>query len=296
MTRRPSARRRTVAGVAFVLAGATTIQWSAAIVTPGLGAIGPSAATAWRYLFGAVVLVAMTRPRLRGWTRSQWWGAAALGASTAVMSFCFYQAIARIALGSAVAIEYLGPFLVAALGRRTPRHLALVAVAALGVVALARTGGGVTLTGGLFALGSGAGWAGYAFASHRVGRTTEGFQGLAVAMALSALLTFPFAIASFSRLFGHAELAGRMALVGLMSIVLGFALEMQALRRIRPAVVSVVIALDPAVAFVIGWALLGQAITTWDLVGLACVVAAGIGVTYDAASSDEAYDLSGVGA
>ncbi len=296
MTSHRDARARTVAGVAFVLAGATTIQWSAAIVTPVLGAIGPSAATAWRYLVGAVVLVALTRPRVRHWSRSQWLGAAALGVSTAVMSFCFYQSIARITLGSAVAIEYLGPFLVAALGRRTARHLVLVAVAGAGVLALARPGGGVTLVGGLFALGSGAGWAGYAFASRRVGHTTDGFQGLAVAMAIAAVLASPFAVASFTRLFSHAAMTGRMALVAVMSIVVGFALEMQALRRIRPSVVSVVIALDPAVAFVVGWLLLGQTISTWDIVGLICVVVAGVGVTYDVAKAGEALDLTGVGA
>ncbi len=278
------------------MAGATTIQWSAAIVTPVLGAIGPSAATAWRYAIGAVVLVALTRPRVGSWTRADWLGAASLGLSTVVMSFCFYQAITRITLGSAVAIEYLGPFLVAALGHRTVRHLVLVAVAGAGVVALARPGGGITLAGGLFALGSGAAWAGYAFAAQRVGRSTDGFQGLAVAMAMAAAVASPFALASFSRLFTHAALGGRMVLVGVMSIVVGFALEMQALRRIRPAVVSVVIALDPAIAFIIGWILLGQAISAWDVVGLACVVAAGVGVTYDVAKTSGSLDLSGVGA
>ena len=87
-----------------------------------------------------------------------------------------------------------------------------------------------------------------------------------------------------------------MVLVGVMSIVVGFALEMKALRRIRPAVVSVVIALDPAIAFIIGWILLGQAISAWDVVGLACVVAAGVGVTYDVAKTSGSLDLSGVGA
>ena len=275
------ARRRTLAGVAFLLAGTTTIQWSAALVMPVFLRIGPSASSAWRFFFGAVALLAVSRPRVRAWTRHQWVGAAALGASTAFMGFCFYQSIARIPLGTAVAIEYLGPFLVAALSKRSLRHYAFVALAGAGVVALARPGGGVTLLGVLFALGSGAGWAGYAFASHRVGGSIEGFGGLAVAMSIAALVTAPFAFASAHVLVARPWLGGRMALVGVAAIGLGFGMEMQALRRIKPSVVSVLIALDPAIAFLMGWLFIGQGVSVTDLVGLACVVGAGVGVTYD---------------
>ncbi len=93
------------------------------------------------------------------------------------MNLCFYQALARIPLGGAVAIEYLGPFMVAALGKRSWRHFALVVLAGLGVLALARPGGGLTSIGTLFAVGSGVGWAAYAFASHRVGGMHDGLPG-----------------------------------------------------------------------------------------------------------------------
>ncbi len=275
------AHRRTLAGVAFLLAGTTTIQWSAALVMPVFLRIGPSASSAWRFLFGAAALLVVSRPRVRTWSKHQWVGAAALGASTAFMGFCFYQSIARIPLGTAVAIEYLGPFLVAALSKRSFRHYVFVALAGAGVVALARPGGGVTLIGVLFALGSGAGWAGYAFASHRVGGSIEGFGGLAVAMSIAALVTVPFAVTSAHELVARPWLAGRMALVGVAAIGLGFGMEMQALRRIKPSVVSVLIALDPAIAFLMGWLFIGQGVSVTDLVGLACVVGAGVGVTYD---------------
>ena len=105
-----------------------------------------------------------------------------------------------------MAIEYLGPLLVAALGRRTWRHGAFALLAALGVVALARPGGGITLVGALFAAGAGLGWAGYAFASARVGRVTTGFEGLAVAMATSALVTLPFTLGRAHAVVTHAGL------------------------------------------------------------------------------------------
>jgi inner membrane transporter RhtA len=99
----------------------------------------------------------LTRPRFWTWTRQQWVAALALGVSTAFVSLCFYQAIARIPLGGAAAIEYLGPLLVVALARRTARHFAFVMLAGRGGLALTHPGGGLTLTGILFAAGSGAG-------------------------------------------------------------------------------------------------------------------------------------------
>ncbi len=281
-----ASRRRTWAGVAFILGGAATIQWSAAIVQPVFALVGPSSASAWRFLAGAIALVVASRPRPWRFTRAQWRGAAALGFSVAFMNLCFYQSIARIPLGSAVAIEYLGPFLVAALSRRSARHAALVVLAGVGVLFLARPGGGITLLGAVFALGSGAGWAAYAFASHHVGGLSEGFDGLAVAMSVAAVVTLPFALGRTGALVAHPVDAGRLALVGVMAIAIGFAFEMQALRRIRPGIVSVLLALDPAVAFLIGWLFLGQTITPYDLVGLVCVVGAGVGVTLDVAGEE----------
>jgi inner membrane transporter RhtA len=266
--------------------GATAIQWSAAIVTRAFPVIGPSATSAWRFLLGAIVLLALTRPKVRHWTKRQWLGALALGATVAVMNQCFYQAIARIPLGGAVAIEYLGPFCVAAFGKRTPRHLALVVLAGLGVVALTRPGNGLTLVGVLFAAGSGVGWATYVYASKHVGGTTKGFEGLAVSMSVAAILTLPFSLSATSELSAHPGTLMRLAIVAVMAIVLGFGAELQGLRRLKPSIAGVLMAGDPAVAFVVGWILLGQSIKVWDVVGLICVVVAGAGVMYNSSVSE----------
>jgi inner membrane transporter RhtA len=213
-------------------------------------------------------------------------GAVVLGATVALMNQAFYQAIARIPLGGAVAIEYMGPFLVAALAKRSLRHLALVVLAGFGVLALSRPGGGITLAGALFAVVAGASWATYTFASHRVGGLTTRFEGLAVAMSFAALFTLPFGLGETHVVLSHPTLLGRLLLVGVMATVLGFGFEMQALRHLKPSIVSVLLALDPAVAFLFGWLLLHERVTALDLVGLACVVFAGFGVTYDAARED----------
>jgi len=262
------------------------IQWTAAIVIPVFRVIGPSATSAWRFLLGAIVLLALTRPNVRHWTRRQWVGALALGATTAFMNQCFYQAIARIPLGGAVAIEYLGPFCVAALGKRTPRHLAFVALAGVGVVALTRPGNGLNVVGVLFAAGAALGWAAYVFASKRVGGTTTGFEGLAVSMSVAAILTLPLSLGASARLVDHPDVLLRLSIVAVVAIALGFGSELEGLRRLKPSIAGVLMAGDPAVAFFIGWLLLHQAPRGWDLVGLGCVVVAGAGVMLDSAVSE----------
>ena len=269
-----------------MLLGASIMQWSAGIATGLFRAMAPSAVSAWRILLGAVILVAFVRPDVRGWSRHRWLWSAALGGSVVVMNQCFYQAIARIPLGAAVAFEYLGPLCVAAFGRRSPRHLIFVTLAGVGVLAIARPGGGLTWWGVVFAMGSGLGWAGYVAAAHRVGAQATGFAGLAVAMVISALVTLPLSLGSSAYVLGHPSALARLVVVAIMAIVLGFAFELQGLRRIRPAVAGVISAFDPAVAFAIGFVLLGQPITAFDALGMACVVVAGVGVTYDAASAD----------
>ncbi len=284
MTRRSLfAPPTTVAGGAsFVLLGAFLVQYAATLSVPTFATIGPSASSAWRFFVGALVLLAVARPNVRHWTRTQWLGAVFFGVSTAFMNQSFYQAIHRIPLGTAVAIEYLGPFLVAALGKRTWRHGVFVVIAACGVVALARPGGGLNVTGFLFACGAGLGWAAYTIASHRVGAATVGFEGLAVAMAIASVCTFPFVVTSMPRVLSSGSLLGRLSIMAVLAVVLGFGAEMQALRRLKPSIVGVLLALDPAVAFLVGLIFLHQRIHFLDLVGMALVVGAGIGVMRDA--------------
>lgn len=272
---------RTLSGAGFILVGVVLVQWSAALALPVFVVLGASATSAWRFLLGAMVLLIVTRPQLGHWTRRQWLGALALGLSTAFMNQCFYQAIARIPLGGAVAIEFLGPLCVAAFAKRTPRHLAFVVLAGLGVVALTHPGNGLTVAGVLFAAGSGLGWALYVVAASRVGGSTRGFEGLAVSMSIAAIATLPFSLSQSERLISHPDTLVRLLIVAVMAIVLSFGADLQGLRRLSPAIAGVLLAFDPAVAFLVGGLLLRQSVSAWDLVGLGCVVVAGVAVTYD---------------
>ncbi len=284
------ASRDTAVGAGLVLFAALFIPWSAALVQPAFGLIGPAASSSWRFLLGALMLLVIARPNVRRFTRHQWIGALAFGTAVAFMNVSFYEAIARIPLGSAVVIEFLGPLLVAALGRRTWQHFGFVLLAALGVVALSHPGGGLEVTGVLFALGAGAGWATYLFAAQRVGGSTNGLEGLAAGVTISALWSLPFTLSSTRVVLAHPYVIGRLALVALMALVLGFGAEMSALRRLKPSIVGVLVAFDPVLAFLVGWLLLSQHVSGWDYVGVACVVLASIGVTRD--SSREVLEVA----
>ncbi len=283
--------RSVAGGAVYVLLGAFLVQYAATLAVPTFRSIGPSASSAWRFLIGAVVLVVLARPRLRRWSAHQWACATFLGVASALMNQSFYQAINRIHLGSAVAIEYLGPFLVAALGKRSWRHAIFVLIAALGVVCLARPGGGLNAAGVLFACGAGCGWAGYTIASHRLGGATEGFEGLAVAMGIAALCTLPFVGTSLPHVLSAPSLFVRLAIMAVLAVVLGFGAEMQALRRLSPSIVGVLLALDPAVAFLVGLVFLHQHVHMLDLVGMTLVVLAGVGVMRDAQDASAASSL-----
>jgi inner membrane transporter RhtA len=267
-------------GAACVLAAATSIQSSAAVGIPAFAVIGAAATSGFRFLFGAILLVVIARPSLRGHGRDGWLRIVAFGGAAAAMNLCFFQAAARLPLGTAVSIEFLGPFTLAVVAGRGRRHVLLAGLGLAGVVLLARPGGGVTLVGALFALGAAAGWAAYVLASQRLGSVTTGVDGLALALCVSALLLCGFAIPELHALTW--PLLGRLTTMAALGVVVGFALELAALRRLAAATVAVLFSLNPAIAFVVGWLGLGQHVSASVLVGGVCVVAAGIGVTSDA--------------
>jgi inner membrane transporter RhtA len=267
-------------GAVLVLGGAISIQSAAAIAVGVFHPIGAASASGFRFAFGAVVLLVAVRPSLRGRSRDGWLGIVAFGLAAACMNLCFFQALARLPLGTAVSIEFLGPFALAVVAGSGRRHALYALGGLVGVVLLARPGGGVTLLGALFAAGAAVGWAGYTLASKRLGSVTDGVDGLALALCVAALLTVPFSVPAVHELTW--SLVGRLSAMSVLGVVVGFALELLALRRLEAAQVAVLLSLNPAVAFAVGWLALGQHVHLTALVGGLLVVAAGVGVTSDA--------------
>ncbi len=227
-------------------------------------------------LAGACVLLAFARPRLRGRPITSWVAIAGFGTAMATTNVLLYAAVARIPLGSAVTLEFLGPLALALLAARRRLDAAWALAATGGVVLL--TGGptGASLTGVAFALGAAVSVAASILIARRVGEQTDGSEGLALSVAVAALLTLPASLPAALDTLSLNKIAV-VAAVGLLGIALPYALELGALRRVGVKAYSILLSLDPAVAGLAGLLFLGQHLDPAELSGIGLVVAASIG-------------------
>jgi len=266
-------RERGVA-VGLVVIAAVSPQIGAAFAVTLFGELGPAGTVFLRLAFATVVLWAIWRPRLTGDLRL----AAAFGVALGLMNWSFYESIARIPLAVAVTIEFAGPLLVAVIGSRRLLDVVWVALAAAGIVLLVDPGGGsLDPVGVALAVLAGGCWMAYIYLSKRVGAAFPGGSGLAIAMAVGALLVLPAGLVQAGGALGHPDKLGAAFLVALASSVLPYSLELVALRRLTEAVFGVLMSLDPAVAALAGFVVLDQDLAARDLVGIAMVVAASAG-------------------
>ena len=237
----------------------------------------PAAGVAWlRVVSAAVALVAWRRPWRSAWTPRRLGLVAAFGCALALMNLCFYLAIDRLPLGTAVAIEFAGPITVAALGSRTRRDVAALALAVAGVLLLADVHIAGEPAGVALALAAGALWAGYIVLGHRVAAepAIRPQDGLAAAMAIGAIVLAPALVSSAAPAFSDAALLAACVGVGLASSVVPYALEQLAMRRLPRARFALLLSLLPATAAVVGAIILGQIPSVAEVIGIALVVAA----------------------
>ena len=271
-----------------VLIGIVSVQTGAG-VAKNLFDVLPPASVVWlRLLTAAVLLGLAVRPAWRAHTRGDWLVVVGYGAALAMMNFFIYQAFARIPLGIAVTIEYLGPLAIAVLGSRRRLDLLWALLAGLGVAALGLESGSLDPLGILFAVLAAASWAGYILLSAAAGQRFDGASGLAIAGVVGALLMAPAGIAQ-----GGADLLDWRVLlfglaVGVLSSVVPYTLELNALRRMPPRVFGVLMSLQPAAAALVGLLLLDEALTVWQWSAVGCVIIASAGSTRTSGSSDAA--------
>ncbi|MEA2291313.1 MAG: inner rane transporter RhtA [Solirubrobacteraceae bacterium] len=227
----------------------------------------------------AVVLLALWRPRVRGRPRADLRVAAAFGLVLGAMNVAIYESFARIPLGIAVTIEFAGPLGVAVALSRRRRDVLWVVLAAAGILLLADRGGGGGLDalGVAFALCAAVAWAAYILLSQRTGEVWPGGSGLALAMAVGALLAAPLGIAQAGGALLRPELLAAGAAVAIASSVIPYSFELEALRRLPARVFGILMSLEPAVAALAGLVVLDQALSPRDWLAIALVVAASAG-------------------
>ena len=253
-----------------------SVQLGAAISVHLFDQIG-IAGTAWlRITFGAIGFVLIARPRYWQWSLRELLAPILLGVVSAVMTVAFLESIARIPLGTAVAIEFLGPLSVAALNSRDRRALAWPGLAMIGVLLLTEPWQGQpNLVGIAYAVVAGTGWGLYIVGTQHVGDRFAGLDGLAISLPVAAVLT---AIVGLPQAAGH--LSGSVILTGigvaLLLPLIPWSFELYALRRLNKAAFGTLMALEPAIALTIGFVVLDQAPKTFQYLGIACVIIAGV--------------------
>ncbi|MGC9439022.1 EamA family transporter [Streptomyces sp. WG5] len=270
--------RGTLGPVGLVLAGGLSVQFGAALAVSLMPRAGALGVVTLRLAVAAVVLLLVCRPRLRGHSRADWGTVVVFGIAMAGMNGLFYQAVDRIPLGPAVTLEVLGPLALSVFASRRAVNLVWAALALAGVFLLG--GGGfdsLDPAGAAFALGAGVMWAAYIVFSARTGRRFPQADGLALAMAVGAVLFLPLGIAeSGGKLIEPSTLA-LGAGVALLSSVLPYTLELLALRRLPAPTFAILMSLEPAIAAAAGFLVLDQALSATQSAAIALVIAASMG-------------------
>jgi len=286
----------------LVLTGVVSVQVGAGLAARLFTQIPPAAVTALRlWTAAALMVVVVARPlrqNLAALVRRRSWRdaavVAAFGLTLAVMNYSIYQAFARIPLGIAVTIEFLGPLAVAVATSRRLIDLLWVALAGAGVALLTGTGNpaggghGTDLVGLAFALLAGTAWAAYIILSRATGRRFPGASGLTIAMLVAAVVIVPVGVtAGRGALLRPSILATGLA-IGLLSSIIPYTLELEALRRIPARVFGIWMSLEPAVAALVGLVMLGEALAVSEWAAIVCVMVACAGAARGSARASQA--------
>jgi inner membrane transporter RhtA len=285
----------------LVLTGVVSVQVGAGLAARLFSQVPPTAVTGLRLWTAAVLLAVLgargLRREITGLIRRRAWADAvvvvAFGLTLAVMNYSIYQAFARIPLGIAVTVEFLGPLAVAVAATRRLLDLAWVALAGAGVALLSRAGdaapaaaahalgatslAGLNVAGLLFALAAAASWAIYILLSAATGRRFPGSSGLTVAMVVAALAVTPAGVLAGGRALLRPGVLATGAAIGLLSSIIPYSLELETLRRVPAKVFGIWMSVEPAVAALVGLVMLGQSLSLAEWAAIGCVTVASAG-------------------
>lgn len=266
--------------VTLVLASVVSVQVGGALAVTLLPVVGVAGSVALRLTLAAALLWLLARPRLAGRSRADWSTVGSFAVALTAMNAAFYASLERLPIGVAVTIEFLGPLTLAAVTSRRRRDLLAVAAALTGVVliseALTVPWEELDLAGiGLAAL-AGACWAAYIVLSGRTGARFAGLDGVAICMALGAVVMVPLGVATAGAALWSAESLLLGVAIALLSSAIPYSFELVALRRLAARTFGVLLSLEPAAAALAGLLVLGQSLHLVQLGGMALVVCASV--------------------
>ncbi|WP_198663697.1 EamA family transporter [Jiangella endophytica] len=268
----------------LVLGGIFSLQIGAGLAKGLFDTLPPTAVVFLRLAFSAVALVAITqravRAALRRASRGDLGLAVTFGLSLAAMNIAIYESFSRIPLGIAVTIEFIGPLGVAVALSRRRLDLVWVLLAATGVVLLARGGpGGIDPVGVLFALVAAAGWAAYILLGKQLGQRFPGSSGLTVASVVGAVAVAPIGLTTGGSDLWQPHVLALAAGIALLSSVIPYSFELEALRRMPATVFGILMSLEPAAAALVGLLVLDEVLHLQEWLAIGLVVTACLGAT-----------------
>jgi inner membrane transporter RhtA len=286
----------------LVFGGIISVQVGAGLAARLFSQAGPAGVTGLRLWWAALIMAVVggraLAAELRTVAAKRAWGdlavAIAFGLVLAVMNFSIYQSFARIPLGVAVTIEFLGPLAVAVGSSRRWLDLVWVVLAAAGVLLLTQGGRlasgsaahsgpllglSKTATGIAFALVAGACWAAYILLSRATGRRLRGSSGLVIAMIVAALLVTGPAVGLAGPAIWHPAVIAEGLAVGLLSSVAPYWVELEALRRVPAGIFGIWMSVEPAVAALVGLVLLSEALLARQWLAIVAVIVASAGAS-----------------
>jgi len=271
----------------LILLAMVSLQLGAAFAKSLFPVVGSTGTVFLRLAFAAIVLMLMWRPRLRGYTRKDYLAVVLFGVTMAGLNGFFYAALARLPLGIVVTLEFVGPLSIALFSSRRKIDVFWALFAVAGIILLAPINGAtVDPLGVVLALTAGAFWAAYILLNVRVGQAFPGGTGLALGMSIGALVTLPFGVTSLPVIWHDPSILLIGLGVAVLSSVIPFSLEMEALRRISARVFGVLMSLDPVMAALIGLVVLGETVGLRALLAMALIVIASSGVSFGGKASN----------
>lgn len=266
--------------VVLVLLAVVSVQFGGALAATLLPLVGVFGSVALRLGLATLMLWVFVRPRLRGRSRQDWLVVSLFALALTAMNLTFYGSLTRLPIGVAVTIEFLGPLALAAVLSRRPRDVVAVLSALVGVVLISEALGTpwaeLDLLGLGLAAAAGACWAAYIILSRRTGARFEGLDGIALCMAIGAVLCVPVGLVTAGAALWQPDALVRGLGIALLSSAIPYSLELLALRRLAPGTFGVLLSLEPAAAALAGLLVLGQVLAPVQLLGMLLVVAASV--------------------